>query len=490
MVAGNGVRRQGQSCENGPVQRRVTTAQLQRLLPPGEPGGAAYIWLATGVRALISDGRLPLEARVPAERDLAQALGLSRTTTAAAYDLLRREGFLTSRRGAGTYTAFPAGGIPSWSARTVPAGTIDLSVAGPPAAREPFLAAAREAVEHLPRYLDTDGYDVLGLRELRGAIAGEYRERGVATTADEIMVTSGAQAAIALIARVFATRGMRVVVESPTYPNALDAFRFVGARLVGVPVDEAWDTDAFAGALRDTAAGLAYVIPEFQNPTGLVMPDAERAAIVAAARGVGAFVVADETFLGLQLDGVAPAERPLAAFDPDRVLSVGSLSKRIWGGLRIGWIRAAPSAVQRLAAERASVDLACSILDQLTAVRVLGDEAILDDQRRALRTRRDALAAALETTLPDWRFALPPGGLSLWVAIDRSSTALAAAAEAEGVRIVPGPRFGTDGALERYLRLPFVVPPAQLQEAVHRLERAIAGSAGHASDARRLDLVV
>ncbi|HVV56732.1 MAG TPA: PLP-dependent aminotransferase family protein [Gaiellaceae bacterium] len=472
------------------MQRRVTTAQLQRLLPPAEPGDAAYAWLATGVRALISDGRLPLEARVPAERDLAQALGVSRTTTAAAYDLLRREGFLTSRRGAGTFTAFPAGGIPSWSARTVPPGTIDLSVAGPPAAREPFLAAAREAVEHLPRYLDTDGYDVLGLRELREAIAGEYCGRGVPTTADEIMVTSGAQAAIALIARVFAARGLRAVVESPTYPNALDAFRFVGARLVGVPVTEGWDVDAFAGALRQTGAGLAYLIPEFQNPTGLVMTEDERAAIAAAARGVGALVVADESFVGLQLDGRASGEPPLAAFDPGRVLSVGSLSKRIWGGLRVGWIRAAPSAIQRLAAERASVDLACSILDQLTAVRVLGDETILADQRRALRTRRDALAAALETTLPEWTFALPPGGLSLWIAIDRSNTALAAAAEAEGVRIVPGPRFGTDGALERYLRLPFVLPPAQLEEAVERLGRAASSTAAAAGGARRLDLVV
>lgn len=472
------------------MQRRVTAAQLQRLLPPGEPGGAAYTWLATGVRALVSDGRLPLEARVPAERDLARTLGVSRTTIAAAYDLLRREGFLTSRRGAGTFTAFPAGGIPSWSARTVPAGTIDLSVAGPPAAREPFLAAAREAVEHLPRYLDTDGYDVLGLRELREAIAREYRERGVATTADEIMVTSGAQAAIALIARVFPARGMRAVVESPTYPNALDAFRFVGARLVGVPIAEGWDVDAFAGALRQTSAGLAYLIPEFQNPTGLVMSERERAAIVAAAQGVGALVVADESFVGLHLDGRAPAEPPLAAFDPGRVLSVGSLSKRIWGGLRVGWIRAAPSAIQRLAAERASVDLACSILDQLTAVRVLGDETILVDQRRALRARRDALAGALEATLPEWSFALPPGGLSLWIGVDRSSTALAAVAEAEGVRIVPGPRFGTDGALERYLRLPFVLPPAQLEEAVERLGRAVTGTAAPARDARRLDLVV
>jgi DNA-binding transcriptional MocR family regulator len=100
------------------------------------------------------------------------------------------------------------------------------------------------------------------------------------------------------------------------------------------------------------------------------------------------------------------------------------------------------------------------------------------------------LAAALAATLPEWRFALPSGGLSLWVAIDRSSTALAAAAEAAGVRVVPGPRFGTDGALERYLRLPFVVAPAQLEEAVRRLERAIADVGGRVADARRLDLVV
>jgi len=207
--------------------RRVSASHVRRLLP-GLPGrGPAYRRLGAGLRALILDGRLPLGARLPAERELARALGVSRTTTSAAYGLLRREGYLSSRRGAGSFAAFPAepetAGLP-WLGEA-DEGIIDLSVAAPSALPERILTAATAALEQLPRWLVGDGYRVLGLPELREAVAERYRRRGLDTSADDVMITSGAQGAIALAARVFASPGAPVLVESPTYPNALDSFR-------------------------------------------------------------------------------------------------------------------------------------------------------------------------------------------------------------------------------------------------------------------------
>jgi DNA-binding transcriptional MocR family regulator len=153
------------------------------------------------------------------------------------------------------------------------------------------------------------------------------------------------------------------------------------------------------------------------------------------------------------------------------VISTGGMSKAYWGGLRTGWIRAPAPLVQRLAAVRVGVDMASPVLEQLVAVRLLRQApAIVAARRAELAVRRDALAAALREHLPEWRFRLPDGGVVLWAELDGPvSGALARAAEDVGVRLAPGPTFGLDGTLERYLRLPFALPPDVLTEAVRRI---------------------
>jgi DNA-binding transcriptional MocR family regulator len=199
----------------------------------------------------------------------------------------------------------------------------------------------------------------------------------------------------------------------------------------------------------------------------------DRAALVRAARRADTLLIADESYLGLALADDLPDVEPLAVHDPERVLSIGGLSKSAWGGLRIGWVRAAPSLVQRLGAARPSMDIANPLLEQLVAIRLLdGLDAILAERRRRLTRQFDALADALADELPGWTFAPPDGGLCLWAALDRSSTSLVGPAARAGVRIVPGPRFGIDGTLERFLRIPFMLPPAKLREAVARLAQA------------------
>jgi DNA-binding transcriptional MocR family regulator len=201
-------------------------------------------------------------------------------------------------------------------------------------------------------------------------------------------------------------------------------------------------------------------------------PD-ERASLVRAARRTDTLLLADESYLGLGLADDLPDVEPLAALDPERVVSVGGLSKSAWGGLRIGWVRASPSIVQRLGAARPSMDIANPLLEQLVALQLLGRiDELLAERRRRLGRHLDALIDALAEELPDWTFAEPDGGLCLWAALDRSSTSLVGPAARAGVRIVPGPRFGVDGTLERFLRIPFVLPPATLREAVSRLAQA------------------
>ena len=188
----------------------------------------------------------------------------------------------------------------------------------------------------------------------------------------------------------------------------------------------------------------------------------------------GTDLVVDESFVDLTLDET-PLPPPVASFDRHaRVLSIGGMSKPFWGGLRIGWIRAAAPLVQRLAALRIGVDMAGPVLDQLVAARLLRyRDAVLAQRRPELRAQRDALVSALATELPEWRLRVPAGGLSLWVELDAPiSGALSRAAQSYGVRLAAGPRFGMDGTMERYLRLPYTLPAGQLTDAVKRIAAA------------------
>ena len=308
---------------------------------------------------------------------------------------------------------------------------------------------------------------------LRAAIAEHLTRRGAPTTPEQVLVTNGAQHALALLLRVLAGPGDRVLVDHPTYPNALDAIHAAGARPAPVALEPGgWDMEMLGATLRQAAPRLAYVIADNHNPTGLTLPAAERERLVALARATRTPLVVDETLAELSLEPHAPAPAPLAAYGD--AITIGSMSKAFWAGLRIGWIRASATLVQRLALARATIDLASPVVEQLMAAELLADpDAVLVPHRAALRARRDALAAAVRSTFPGWRFELPGGGLSLWIELDAPrSTALAAVAGRHGVRLAAGPRFGVDGAFERFLRLPFALAEPQLEDAVERIALA------------------
>lgn len=458
----------------------IRGGQLARLLGqwhslPGRHRSPDYAALAGAVRGLLADGRLPLGVRLPAERELAESLAVSRTTVSAAYRTLRETGHLTSRRGAGSWTTLPNGHRIATSGLWAPLDdrdVIDLGVAASAAPPE-LVPAARAAADDLPRYLGSAGYHPTGLIELREAVAAGYRERGVATSAEQILITGGTQQALDLVLRLLCPPGSPVLVEAPTYPNALAALSARRARISTHGLDTAtgWDGEMLLGALRQTRPRLSYVIPEFHNPTGHLMPADLRERLVATAHSTGTDLVVDESWVDLQLDG-DEMPPPVAVSDRhSRVVTIGGMSKAYWGGLRIGWVRASAPLVQRLAAIRVGVDMASPVLEQLVAVRLLKQAPKIVSGRRAeLRLQRAALAAAVGRLLPEWRFVMPPGGATIWAELDGPiSSALARAAEDVGVRLAPGPRFGLDGTLERYLRLPFTLPPEELTEAVRRI---------------------
>ncbi|MDR7278124.1 MocR-like transcription factor YczR [Catenuloplanes atrovinosus] len=458
----------------------IRGSQLARMLGrwhplPGTRRSPEYAALAQAVRGLLSDGRLALGVRLPAERELAEALSISRTTVTAAYRELRETGHLASRRGAGSWTTLPSGHRVGTSGLWTPSdalGMMDLGCAALPPPPQ-LVPAARAAADQLACYLGDAGYHPTGIIELREAIAERFRARGLPTSPEQIMITSGTQQALDLVLRHHVAVGAGVLVESPTYPNALAALAARRARIGTHGLDPAagWDAELLFSTLKQTRPRLAYVIPEFQNPTGRLMPAELRERLAAVAHSTGTDVVADESFVELALDGT-PMPPPVAAFDRhSRVLTIGGMSKPYWGGLRIGWVRASAPVVQRLAAARVGVDMGSPVIDQLVAVQLLRQsDEIVGDRRRQLAAQRDALVAAVRATFPEWRVVIPSGGVSLWAELDGPvSSALAHAAEDVGVRLAPGPRFGLDGTLERYLRLPFTLPADDLAEAVRRI---------------------
>lgn len=240
---------------------RLITSQQERPAVPGARKLPAYRTLADGIRLLVLEGRVPVAARLPAERELAVALSLSRTTVAAAYEALRGEGFLESRRGAGSWTSVPAGNpLPARGLEPLPpeslGSMIDLGCAALPAP-EPWLTkAVQGALEELPPYAHTHGDYPAGLPALRRMLADRYTEQGIPTMPEQIMVTTGAMGAIDAICSLFAGRGERIAVESPSYANILQLMRAAGVRLVPVAMADGlggWDMDVWRQVLRDSA---------------------------------------------------------------------------------------------------------------------------------------------------------------------------------------------------------------------------------------------
>jgi len=439
------------------------------------------MWLATGIRMLISDGRVPIGVRLPAERELGTALGLSRTTVTAAYRNLRSEGWSASKLGAGSWTRLPTGvHCGSWVPAPSDDRVIEFAHAAPAAPPE-VEAAYAAALEELPAFLPQHGYFPAGLPALRLAIAERYAARGVPTRSDQILVTNGAIHALSITLSTFLRPGDQILVEHPSYPSALDTARSLRARLLPVTLDarsiDEWIAQV-SRVLLEVRPAFAYLMPDVQNPTGAYLNACQRQQLARALRRAGCVPIIDETHAELVFDSqVAP---PFANFASD-CISIGSMSKLFWSGIRVGWLRASADTVQRFAARTVQAIPSQPVVEQLAACHLLGEaDHALTALHRQLMGNRDVMIDALHEHLPHWEVTRPVGGLVLWCRLPGAySTALTAAAGQHGLRLAAGPRFGLGHAFEDRLRLPFACPPDLLRRGVALLARADQDVSGH-----------
>jgi DNA-binding transcriptional MocR family regulator len=458
--------------------------------------------LAAAIARAIERGDLAAGSRLPSERELAVALGLSRTTIVLAYGRLRDAGLVRSRQGSGTRvvgstrTGRPISGlvqpyiladrprpesppvglmgiVPGWLPGEPDERMIEMTIGalrGGPVVLE---ATRRMTEDDLPGLLDDFGYRPVGLPSLRQEIASLFDELGVPTDPAQILVTSGAQQAIDLVAHEIVGRDGIVALENPTYVGAVDAFRAAAGRMIPVPGDEhGMRTDLAAAAVASTAVRAVFVVPTYQNPTGTVLPEERRRALARLAADSGTLVVEDLTpDVGLGRD-VPP---PIAAFDRvGRVLTIGSLSKVGWGGLRVGWIRAPKALMSGLISRKTITDHGTSTLVQAIGRRVLQHRDELAQQTLIeAASRASIVVGAIRELLPDWELNEPRGGLSIWVRLPGADASEFARVAAEhGVVVRPGPFFSADGGCREYLRLAVGEEPERLREGIRRLAAA------------------
>jgi GntR family transcriptional regulator/MocR family aminotransferase len=406
------------------------------------------------LRAAILDGRLRPGDALPPTRDFARRLDVSRNTVTNAYQRLIAEGFLVARVGAGTFVsddvpalrsparrqpvASPLRPHASWTETTPtvesgPAASHDFRVGVPDAKLFPWDAWRRLVARQLrpPRSRIAGGYAQSGGDPaLREAIARHIGlSRGVRAGADDVLVTSGAQQAFDLVARVLVDHGTTVAIEEPGYPPVRRVFAAAGARIAPTPVD----AEGLDVAQLPARARIVYVTPSHQFPLGVAMSLPRRLALLDWAERTGAAIVEDDYDSELRFDG-RPLE-PLHSLDrAGRVLYVGTFSKIMLPALRLGFIVAPPSLMPALRAARSLADTYGTLATQTALAAFMADGSLARHVRRVLRTyreRRDRLVAALERELDGVLTAIPSAaGLHLAAWFDDRRTDPAAVVRA------------------------------------------------------------
>ncbi|MFJ8164939.1 PLP-dependent aminotransferase family protein [Streptomyces sp. NPDC096136] len=452
--------------------------------------GPLYRRLTEAFGRAVRSGDLRAGDRLPSERRLADALSVSRATVVAAFDVLRGSGLIETRRGSGTRVSAGAAGrrapvdgrVRGGRATAVvqrlitpPPDLISLGQAAEGGGPDLGRALLELVREDLPGLLREAGYHPAGLPALRKAIAAHHTRHGLPTVPEQVVVTTGATQAVALSAQLYLGRGSTALVESPGWPGCLDAFRAAGARLVGVPLDsDGVRIDRLATALAGHRPALLYLMPTYHNPTGVLMSAGRRRRVAELAAEHGVPVLEDSAHEAALAPGQAPA--PIAAHAArGTVLTVGSLSKAVWGGLRIGWLRAPQDVVARLARLKALGDLGSPLLDQALAARLLPELPALAPERA--RIRREQLATMtglLAARLPQWSWQEPRGGSALWIRLPPGTDArvYAQVALRHGAEVIPGDAMDPSGAHDDHIRLPFSFAAQTSAELVDRLSAA------------------
>jgi DNA-binding transcriptional MocR family regulator len=457
-----------------------------------------YGHLVSLLESAIAKGELPSGARVPPERDLAHRLKISRTTVVSAYRELESRGLLRGYVGRGTFVCAapePEGTPFAWRGKIASAalrlndstlrdivrhssdGSLSLA-AGEPAIDLFPTAEFQDAVAHVLktnaaatwRHGPTEGQPAL-----REAIADRY-----SVPRDSVLVLSGAQQGLDLLARCLIDPGDAVVVDRPGYLGAIHSFRAAGAKLIGWDVMRG-DSDELEDLLVRYRPKLIYTNPTFHNPTGVTLPPRARRELISLAQRYRVPIVEDATYRDLYFrDPPPPSLRELD--DQKIVIYLNSFSKVMAPGLRLGWISAAPSIVEQMAIIKQRQDPHTSNLVQFAVARLMR-QGSFDAHLRTIRAEHGRrcvhMIGSIQRHVPAGTLKLvrPGGGLYLWcrLAPGMSAFTLYERALAAGVAFVPGSAFYPDPAGDSELRLCFTsVLPAAADESIKRLGRCIA----------------
>lgn len=471
-----------------------------------------YIRIADAIARDIRRGRLRAGATMPGTRRLASTLGVHRNTTVAAYRELSSKGWIDTRPGRGTFVADMATsppvpptaespvprrrpGLPAAPSGDSGVGARVLSLSHMPDPRlAPHVALARAYRRALRRnatevldYANRSGTGVtFGHPRLRDAVAAMLsRTRGLAVAATSVLCTSGSQMALYLAALALVEPGDVIAVESLGYRPVWESFRLAGATIVPVPVDEGgMQVDALLELVRRARVRAVYVTPSHQHPTGVRLAPARRAALLRLAAAERLTIIEDDYDSDFQFS--SDAVLPLASCDRDAVvIYVGSLSKVLAPGLRVGFAVAPPAVLERMAERRCLIDRQGDHAIDCAVAELLEDGDLRRHVHRAravYRARRDALAAALVGELGDAvTFRVPDRGTAIWASAraDIDVDAWHAAALARGVVFCPGRELSFADARSTHARFGFAgLAEVQLREAAARLGAALRAVAG------------
>ena len=447
--------------------------------PPEPMRVPLYRTIADTVIRDIRRGRYVEGARLPPSRDLATQLEVNRATVHQALQLLKREGWIETNKGGGTRIARRSaappvvGPAPAWD--RIASSLLTRIVAETPAP-EPTTSIAHDLSRLAPdeREFPAEAFAAhlaecardgsllsygspFGYRPLRETLAARLAQRGIPADPEALLIVNGAQQGLDLITRALVDPGDGVAVESPSYSGALALFRAHRARLLGVPLDaEGPSLEALTRALREQPK-FFYAIPDFQNPTGLLTSAERRQAMAAAAAAAGVLIVEDAFDADLSVEGDLPP--PLACFAPGHVAHLGTISKALFPGVRVGWISGPKEFIHRLAALKRVGELTSPPVLQ-AALNLFLTRGEYDRHLTRMRNRLRSRLAVAHRTVKD-RFPIesrcdrPSGGYVLWIQLPPgvSGRLLAAAAREKGVLVSPGADFQPDQADVPALRI-------------------------------------
>lgn len=439
----------------------------------GRAGGNLITRLTVSIRHLIESGVIDSGTRLPPERTLADALFVSRPTVGTSYRELRALGLVEARQGSGTWVI----------QRHAPAPTAVRFADGVLSDSGINLAAALpHDVGHLGRLLvDTDsllsidrshGLVPRGLMPLRRRLADELGTWGVEAAADDMVMTSGAHHALSMALSALVGAGDRVIVEEHTYGGIVDLLE--GRRAVPVPVrrdEKGVDPRALSSAIAATRPGAVYLIPSIHAPTGSRSDPDRLVHLARVLDEAGVPTIVDETYTHLDYGGRPTSLTSFLEATP--AITIGSLSKVMWSGLRLGWLHARGEMSESIDRARSHIDLGAAVPSQLLALQVFDRfDAYIEERRGVLAERAALVASSFAASLPAFEVAAPDGGLTTWIRAPGDGADYAGAATRHGVTVLAGSMTRADRGPDDHIRLCHDRPAWLLEEAMARLAAA------------------